>query len=184
MLNKNYKLGSSWKVAMLIPLAALAFFFVSCTEKDVKADEPITEEPSIAETEIFYVVEEMPTFKGEEPREFRKYIAQNLKYPKEAIEAGVIGKIYIKFLVNDEGKVIVPDQETIAKAEGKAIDEVVVVAYRTLKEEDEVPEEKYIQMLKEEVIRVISESPDWTPGKQRGKNVSVMFTFPVTFALQ
>jgi hypothetical protein len=39
-------------------------------------------------------------------------------------------------------------------------------------------------MLKEEAIRVISSSPDWEPGKQRGKAVNVMFTFPITFALQ
>lgn len=184
MLNKNYKLGSSWKIAMLIPFAAIAFFFVSCTEKDAGVEDIQTEEPSITDMEVFYVVEEMPTFNGGEPSEFRMHIAKNLKYPAEAIEAGAVGKIYIKFMVNREGKVIVPDQETVAKMEGKPLDEVVVVAYRTLKEEDTAPDEKYIKLLKEEVNRVVSESPDWTPGKQGGKSVNVMFTFPVTFALQ
>ncbi len=184
MLNKNYKLGSSWKIAMLIPFAAIAFFFVSCTEKDVSAEDLKTEEPSVAEMEVFYVVDEMPTFNGGEPIDFRMHIARNLKYPKEAIEAGAVGKIFIKFIVNKEGKVIVPDQETVAKIEGKPLDEVVVAAYRTLEENDPAPDEKYINMLKEEVTRVVSESPDWTPGKKGGKNVNVIFTFPVTFALQ
>jgi len=63
-------------------------------------------------------------------------------------------------------------------------DEVVVVAYRTLNEDDPMPDEKYIRMLKEEVIRVISGSPDWEPGKQRGIPVNVLFTFPVNFVMQ
>lgn len=185
MLNKNYKLGSSWKIAMLIPFAAIAFFFVSCTEKDAIAEDIQTEEPSIAEMEVFYVVEEMPTFNGGEAGpEFRRYIAQNLRYPKEAIEAGATGKIIIKFVVNKEGKIIIPDQETVAKIEGKPMGEVVVAAYRTLEEDDSAPDEKYINLLKEEVNRVVSGSPNWTPGKQRGKSVNVMYTFPVTFALQ
>jgi len=184
MLNKNYKLGSSWKVAMLIPLAALAFFFVSCTEKDASAVKPQTEEPSVAESEVFFVVEEMPTFNGGEPTEFRKHIAQNLTYPDKAIENGVTGKVFIKFIVTKEGKVVVPDQETLAKAEGKPLDEVVVVAYRTLAKDSKAPDEKYIQLLKDEAIRVVSGSPYWTPGKQRGKNVDVLFTFPITFSLQ
>ncbi|MCK5691395.1 MAG: energy transducer TonB, partial [Bacteroidales bacterium] len=108
----------------------------------------------------------------------------NLQYPPEAVEQGVTGKIFIKFIVNKEGKVVVPDQETIAKIEGKPIDEVVVAAYRKIAEDAEEPAEEYIQMLKDEVKRVVLTSPDWTPGKQRGKAVDVIFTFPITFTLQ
>ena len=79
---------------------------------------------------------------------------------------------------------VVPDQETMAEIEGKPIDEVVVAAYRKISDDTEEPDEKYIQMLKDEVKRVVLTSPDWTPGKQRGKAVKVIFTFPVTFALQ
>jgi len=80
--------------------------------------------------------------------------------------------------------VVVPDEETMARMEGKSLDEVVVVAYRSLKEGGEIPEGQYIQMLKDEVIRVVSSSPDWKPGKQHGKAVNVSYTFPVNFALQ
>ena len=34
MLNKDYKLGSSWKLALIFPLVFIAFLIVSCTEKD------------------------------------------------------------------------------------------------------------------------------------------------------
>ncbi len=187
MLNKNYKLGSRWKLALLLPITVLALFIVSCTDKDAPIEqiEPAEEIAAQApEMEVFTVVEEMPTFNGGEPVEFRRYIAQNLKYPVEASAQGVTGKIIIKFIVDTEGKVVIPDQETMAKIEGKPLDEVVVAAYRKIAEDAEDPDEKYIQMLKDEVKRVVPTSPDWAPGKQRGQAVNVMFTFPVSFALQ
>jgi protein TonB len=187
MLNKDYKLGSKWKIFLFFPLAFIAFFIASCTEKEA-SDEAIetTEEVAkkAAESQVFMVVEEMPTFKGEEASEFRMYIARNLMYPKEAKEQGVTGKIFIKFIVTKDGSIKVPDQETLSQIEGKAMEEVVVVTYRTLKEEDTAPDEKYVNLLREEVIRVVSSSPAWEPGKQRGKAVDVMYTFPVTFKLQ
>ena len=36
----------------------------------------------------------------------------------------------------------------------------------------------------EEVIRVIKGMPAWTPGKQNGKIVKVMFNLPVGFKLE
>ena len=187
MLNKNYKLGSRWKLALLLPITALALLFVSCTEKEgLKAEEPLAAaEEKAAESEIFYVVEEMATFNGGDAAdEFRKYIAQNVRYPKEAAENGVSGRIIISFIVNQDGKVVIPEKEVLAKAQARHNDEVVVVSYRTLEKDAENPDEKYIQMLKDEAIRLVSESPDWTPAKQKGKNVKVMFTFPINFVLQ
>lgn len=187
MLNKNYKLGSRWKLALLLPITVIALFIVSCTDKDAPVEEIEALEEIDAqapEGDVFYIVEEMPTFNGGGPDEFRRYIAQNLIYPKEASAQGVSGKIFIKFIVTNEGKVVVPDQETLANIEGKPLDEVVVTAYRKITEDAEEPDEKYIQMLKDEVKRVVLSSPDWEPGKQRGTAVNVMFTFPVTFALQ
>jgi protein TonB len=35
----------------------------------------------------------------------------------------------------------------------------------------------------EEAVRVVSEMPDWTPGKQRGKPVRVRMNLPVKFTL-
>ena len=115
---------------------------------------------------------------------FRKYIATNLMYPKEAAENGVTGKIFIRFVVSCTGEVLIPSAEQVADMEQKPLDEVVVVTYRTLAKDQEKPEQKYIDQLKAEVVRVVSSSPAWTPGTQKGKAVNVMYTFPVTFALQ
>jgi uncharacterized protein YpmS len=203
MLNKNYKLGSRWKLFLLVPLTFIAFFFVACTEKETTMEEPAvqdteemtaantdlaatTEQKALENEDVFYVVEKMPTFNGDDKyMEFRKFIATNLKYPAEAKDAGVTGKIFIKFVVNKEGKVIIPTEEFLAKhGDPSPNDEVVVAAYRTLQEDDPTPDEKLIKLLEEEVRRVISLSPDWEPGSQRGTKVNVMFTFPVTFTLQ
>jgi hypothetical protein len=187
MLNKNYKLGSRWKLALLLPLTAIAFIVVSCTDKEAPSKDIETTEEIVAEApemEVFTVVEEMPTFNGEEAIEFRRFIAQNLIYPAEAKEAGATGRIIITFIVDKEGKVVIPEKESLAEIQGKSIDEVVVVSYGKVNEDAQEPEEKYIQMLKDEVKRVVLSSPDWSPGKQRGKAVNVMFTFPVNFVLQ
>jgi hypothetical protein len=131
------------------------------------------------------VVEEMPTFNGGDPTvEFRKYIAQNVRYPEGAKEHGVTGKIFIQFVVTKEGKVVVLDEPSMARILGKPLDEVFVVTYRSMDEDKELPDEKYIQMLEDEVIRVVTSSPDWEPGKQRGEKVNVVFSFPVNFVMQ
>ena len=188
MLNKNYKLGSRWKIAMLIPLSVIAFLVMSCTDKETPLKDIEVAEETIAKTpemEVFMVVEEMPKFNGGDPAtEFRMHIAKNLIYPIEAAEAGAQGKIFIKFIIDKEGKVVIPEKEALAEIEGKPLDEVVVVSYRKVNADAEEPEEKHIQMLKDEVRRVVLSSPDWTPGKQRGTAVNVMFTFPVNFVLQ
>lgn len=194
MLNRNYKPGSTWKMAMFLPLVAIALIALSCSDKENGVDKVFAVDSANRaadgpddlglDGELFYVVEEMPAFQGEEPNEFRRYIAQNLRYPSEAKENGVTGKVLIKFVVTKSGKVVIPDQELLAAREGRDLDEVVVVTYRTLHDDDPVPEEKYIRMLQEEVIRVISGSPDWEPGKQRGNPVNVLFTFPVNFVME
>ena len=38
-------------------------------------------------------------------------------------------------------------------------------------------------LLDAEALRIVNMMPKWTPGKQRGKEVRVRFTIPVTFRL-
>ena len=110
----------------------------------------------IEEEEVFYIVEDMPTFNGGEPAtEFRKYIAQNLQYPEIAAENGVSGRVIVQFAVNKTGQVV---DAVVVRSVDPALDK--------------------------EAIRVVMSSPKWTPGKQRGKAVKVLFTFPINFVLQ
>ncbi len=114
------------------------------------------EEEEFQEEEVFYVVEDMPTFNGGDPAtEFRKYIFNNLRYPDIASENGISGRVIVQFAISTKGKVV---------------DAVVVVPVDPA--------------LDKEAIRVVLASPPWTPGKQRGKAVKVLYTFPINFVLQ
>ena len=114
------------------------------------------DDEEIDEEEVFYIVEDMPTFNGGDPAtEFRKYIAQNLQYPEIAAENGVCGRVIVQFAVNKTGKLV---DSKIVRSVDSALDK--------------------------EAIRVVMSSPRWTPGKQRGKAVKVLFTFPINFVLQ
>ena len=63
------------------------------------------DDEEIQEEEVFYIVEDMPTFNGGDPAtEFRKYIAQNLRYPEIAAENGVSGRVIVQFAVNKTGR--------------------------------------------------------------------------------
>lgn len=116
----------------------------------------VEEEEEFAEEEVFYIVEDMPTFNGGDPAtEFRKYIAQNLRYPEIASENGISGRVIVQFAISSKGKLV---------------DAVVVVPVDPA--------------LDKEAIRVVLASPPWTPGKQRGKAVKVLYTFPINFVLQ
>jgi len=104
----------------------------------------------------FVIVEEMPTFNGGDPNiEFYRYILRNIRYPEIAAENGVEGKVQIQFVVNSKGFV---ERAVVTRSADPALDQ--------------------------EALRVIMSSPQWTPGKQRGKTVNVIFSFPIIFVLR
>ena len=54
---------------------------------------------------VFTVCEKMPEFPGGQ-LELMKYLRTNIKYPKEARDVEVMGKVFVRFLVNKEGAVV------------------------------------------------------------------------------
>jgi len=105
------------------------------------------------EEEVFLVVEDMPKFNGGDPViEFRKFIFRNLRFPETAAAKGISGRVVIQFAINSQGKLV---------------DAVIV--------------ESVDEALDKEAIRVVMSSPPWTPGKQRGKPVKVLYFFPINF---
>jgi len=113
------------------------------------------EEEEVAEEEVFFIVEDMPSFQGQGQEGFRTWIAKNLRYPEIAAENGISGKVYVQFAVNSKGEVV---DAVVVRGVDPALDK--------------------------EAIRVVLASPKWSPGKQRGKAVKVQFTFPINFVLQ
>jgi protein TonB len=113
------------------------------------------EEEEVAEEEVFFIVEDMPSFQGKGQEGFRSWIAKNLRYPEIAAENGISGKVYVQFAVNSKGQVV---DAVVVRGVDPALDK--------------------------EASRVVMASPNWSPGKQRGKAVKVQFTFPINFVLQ
>ncbi len=85
---------------------------------------------------------------------FFEYNATNLKYPAEAREAGIEGKVILQFVVDTDGKIT---NVQSVKGIGYGCDE--------------------------EAVRVVKDSPAWKPGMKDGKVVKVRMVLPITFKL-
>ncbi|HMT36325.1 MAG TPA: energy transducer TonB, partial [Chitinophagaceae bacterium] len=109
--------------------------------------------PAPAKVEIFEFVEQMPEFPGGEDA-MMAYIQKNLKYPKQAVENNIDGKVVVNFVVNESGD----------------ISDVKVM--RGIK-----------YGCDEEAMRVVRGMPNWKAGKQNGKAVKVSYSLPITFQL-
>lgn len=112
------------------------------------------EKQTINEDQYFFIVENMPTFNGKNKDEFNNFINQKLKYPQEAIDKKIEGKVFVQFVIDKDGYL----------KEAKVV-------------------KKVHPALDQEALRIVYSSPKWEPGTQRGKAVKVVFTFPIKFKL-
>ncbi len=104
---------------------------------------------------VFFVVEETASFMGGDLSTFRDYVLHQTIYPMDAMQKGESGKVFLQFCVNSHGQVC--DIKVIRTSGSVSLDK--------------------------EAIRVISASPLWKPGKQRGKTIKQLFTMPVSFII-
>ncbi|PIF03571.1 MAG: energy transducer TonB, partial [Draconibacterium sp.] len=123
-------------------------------EEEVEVQEIEEEEEVIEETKVFVRVEKMPVFPGG-IKALLKYLSKNINYPQVAADNGVQGKVYLKFVVEKDGRV-----------------------------GDVVVQRSPDKLLEKEAVRVVKTLPKFTPGMQRGKPVRVWYQVPVTFRLQ
>lgn len=121
-------------------------------EEYIPTPTPIIEEEEQQE-EIFMIVESMPEFPGGESKLY-EYLADNIKYPELAKDAGISGRVFVSFVVEKDGSVT---DIRILRGIGGGCDE--------------------------EAIRLVKNMPKWTPGKQRGKAVRVTFNLSIKFTL-
>ncbi len=102
--------------------------------------------------EPFYLVEVMPTFRGGDINKFREWVQRRTNYPQAAIDAKIRGTVFLTFIVEKDGSV---SNVTVIKGVHPLIDN--------------------------EAVKAISESPKWSPGRQRGQPVRVRFQIPLSF---
>ena len=158
--------SSGWKrlswLAILPFLAGTMFLCNPVRAKVVSADQPETVLSETAQAALpdttkvipFATVEVKPTFNGGDAIEFSKWVNENLKYPQAAKDAGVQGRVTLQFTVYPDGSV---RDTKVLRGVNPDLDA--------------------------EALRVVSASPDWTPGYVKGEPVKVTYTFPVIFKL-
>ncbi|MCC5915208.1 MAG: energy transducer TonB [Balneolaceae bacterium] len=101
------------------------------------------------EEDFFVVVEDMPELIGG-----LEALQRDIRYPEMARRAGIEGRVYIQFIVNEQGQV--EDPQVIRGIGGGA---------------------------DEEALRVVSQA-EFRPGMQRGRPVRVQYSLPIFFRLQ
>lgn len=101
------------------------------------------------EDEFFVVVEEMPELIGGLGE-----LQRQIRYPEMARRAGIEGRVFIQFIVNERGEV---ENPIVMRGIGGGADE--------------------------EALRVVSQAR-FTPGMQRGRPVRVQYSLPIYFRLQ
>ncbi len=103
---------------------------------------------------VYIMVDEMPEFPGGDAALF-KWLYETIKYPAEAKDKGIQGKIILRFIVTSEGNV-----EDVSVVRG--VD----------------------PLLDNEAVRVMRLCPKWIPGKMNGKPVNIYYSVPISFALK
>jgi len=102
----------------------------------------------------FMLVETQPTFLGGGPEKFLKHIFEKIHYPAKAKRQGIEGKVFVRFIIDRSGAIT---NVEVVKGIGGGCDQ--------------------------EAVDAINEAPNWTPGKQRGRPVSVRMMVPINFRL-
>lgn len=101
--------------------------------------------------------ETKPSFMGSaDPGHFLKnWVYVYLRYPREAVQNGVQGRVLVDFIINEKGEV---GDVRVIKGVSEALDA--------------------------EAVRVISASPNWRPARMKGKKVKCEMSLYVDFKLE
>jgi TonB family protein len=135
-------------------VAAVSFEEAPTTTATTSANIVSSSSAQASDEIAFVKVEVMPTFQGGDLMTFRKWVQGQLKYPAEALENGIAGRVYFTFVVERDG----------------SVSNVNII-------------QSPHQSLSNEVIRAVLSSPKWEPGKQRGQAVRVKLTMSADFKL-
>ena len=121
------------------------------TDEDI--DVEVTEVGCVDNDTVYNIVEQMPEYPGG-VEAMMKYIAENVKYPEEAKDKDIAGRVFLAFVVEKDGSV---SNVKVLRGIGGGCDE--------------------------EAARVINSMPKWKPGKQKGEAVRVSYQIPIYFKL-
>lgn len=144
--------------ASLIPTGAMAQS-VTESRQSVKSEQVDTAAQRIRQQisdddRLFGIVEENAQFRGGEEA-CLKWLKEHVRYPAEARQKGIEGRVIVSFTVNKDGSI------TNVKA---------------LRSPDE--------SLSKEAERVVKMMPKWKPARQGNKTIRSRFQLPIQFRLK
>lgn len=135
---------------MRIVLLICVLIFVNCQVNAINNDSTKTK---VTENDVKVLVETMPEFPGGQDS-LNRFIAKNVIYPNYAMEEEISGKVYVSFVVNEDGLI---SSAKVVKGIGGGCDE--------------------------EALRIVKSMPKWKAGMHCGKKVKVRFIIPISFIL-
>ncbi|PSL31842.1 M56 family metallopeptidase [Chitinophaga ginsengisoli] len=157
----NYAL---MKKIIIFPVLVFLGFIIGC-QQDLDLQSPVKRSTALINTsasavnapsdEVFSFVSDPPKFPGGD-KELARFLSRSIHYPKKAQTNNTTGTVLVKFVVNSAGKI------SEVTTEGKFLG----------------------NGLEEESMRVVAAMPDWIPGEQEGRKVSVEFHLPIRYVLQ
>lgn len=153
-----------------IPAVCLMMIATSCdlaTEQEIEGPTQVETKPSMGPAniaarindvgadgnEIFDVTEIQPNPPGGMTG-WNKYLSENLSYPEQAKNMGIEGTVIVVFVINSDGSISNPE---ILRGIGGGADE--------------------------EALRVVLNSPNWSPAKQKDRVVNSRMRLPIRFKL-
>ena len=136
-------------------LVVLGIGIVACSDavtppqvEESESTPPATQSEELDGSEVFVVVEDRPELKGG-----MQAVQEAVQYPEFAKKAGIEGRVFVQFVVDENGDVLNP---TVTRGVHTLLDQAALNAVKDL---------------------------SFEPGRQRGQAVKVRMSLPVTFKL-
>ena len=171
---------------------------VEQAEEPAVAEEPVVIEQEVSEEapkdSVYETPEKRAQFEGGDAAMYQ-FIAQNVKYPKIALECGVSGRVIVQFVVEKDGTI--SEASIYSNKAGSGLDvrdvegedATLIVVTRKEKEGDTqyLSRAEYNtsrKALEEEALRVVNlTSGKWDPAEEKGKKVRCRYMLPLSFRL-
>jgi periplasmic protein TonB len=138
---------------MKFPITPIAVALLLCTTTCIFSSAQVSDSANVNPPSNIITVVEIPPEPEGGMIKFYEFIGKNIQYPKLARKKGIEGKVFVGFVVEKDGTL---SNVNVLKGIGGGCDE--------------------------EALRVVSISPKWIPGSQKGKIVRVKMVLPISFA--
>ena len=106
------------------------------------------------EREFIDVTDKSPEFPGGN-KAMHLFIRQNIRMPRNFLESGISGKVFVTFIINKKGEL---SEVSVLKGIGFGCDL--------------------------EAVRLVESMPRWIPAERDGKPIRIRFNLPISFTKQ